>query len=123
MTDTLYKVTDVDGVDNWTDISPGSDEIPVRPHDLAIDIADNDTVNTHITSSNTWYQSDNAGDSWTTKATSDEKRVFYSASTSIASGGTDKVMLSLDGTNFEDKTGNLETAIGAIGTIKRIQPL
>lgn len=119
----LYKITDFDGVNTWTDITPASNEIPVRPHDLALDIVNSDTLNTHIPTSNKWYQSTNAGSGWTTVATSSDKRVFYSAGTAILAGGTGTILLSLDGTTYEDKAGDFAIAVGAMGTIKRIQPL
>lgn len=121
---TLYKVTDFDGTDSWTDISPASDEVPTRPHDLAIDLADTDIVNTYASGSTTWYQSTDAGSNWTSKdASTTTKRAFFTAGKAMAVAGSSKVELSLDGTNFEDKTGNLSTAWGSIGVIKRIQPL
>jgi hypothetical protein len=120
---TLYVVADFDGTDGWIDVSPVAGEAPERPHDLAVDLIDPTVINTHVATSNKWYNSVDSGANWTTEATDDEYRVFYTSGTSILVAGTSSIRLALDGSTFENKTGNLATALGTIGTIKRIMAL
>jgi hypothetical protein len=123
LTYTLQKVSSLTGTSSWSDISPATDKAPVRPYDLAIDLADTDTINL-VADNNNWYQSTNAGSSYTTKESSTTKRTMYSVGDAIMFGGTGGVDLTLDnGTNEDDKTGNLATAWGATGTIKRVLAL
>jgi hypothetical protein len=118
LTYTLQKVSPLTGTSNWTDVSPVTDQAPVRPHDLAIDIIDNDVLNT-VADDDKWYQSDDAAATWSTKESSTDKRVPYSVGDAVAFGGDGEVVVGLDGTNFDNATGNL-SASWAIGTIKKL---
>lgn len=120
--DTLQKVTSLTGTSNWTDVSPTTDVAPVRPHDLSIDIIDNNVLHT-VADDDKWYKSTNAASAWSTIESATNKRTPYSVGDAIVFGGVGEIVLTLDGTNFEDKTGNLSAAMGTIGTIKKVLAL
>lgn len=120
----LFKVSPFTGAAVWTDITPASDEAPERPHDLSIDVIDNQVLDAVSGNSNNWYTSGDGGDNWGLSEASSNKRAFLTAGETLLAGGDGEVVLSLDSAaNFDDKTGNLSTVWGSVGTIKRAQAL
>lgn len=123
-TTSLYKVSDFDGTDSWSDVTPAAGEAPDRPHDLAIDLIDTSVLDTVSGVSNNWYSSSDSGGSWSTSESSSAKRAFLTAGDTLLEGGNAEVKISYDGgTSFNDATGNLASIWGSVGVIKRVQAL
>jgi hypothetical protein len=116
----LWKVTSFTGSPTWTDISPATGEAPERPYDFAIDKVDNSILHAVTAVGGDWYKSTNGGTSWSSFLSNTALRVPYSVGTSLLAAGQESAVLSFNsGSSFADIAGNLSTAWGSIGLVKK----
>ena len=120
--ETLYKVTTYTGSSVWADISPVADVAPDEPYHLAVDFLDADTLHM-FGSDNIWRETDVLGASWATNGSSNY-RVFLIQNDVVLGGGAGVLGLLTDGgIGFDSKLGNLATAWGSVGTIRKLLAL
>jgi hypothetical protein len=115
---TLHRVSDPDGSDSWTDITPATDFVPRLPYALVSDIVDSDSIECFASdgSATRFYRSTDAGDSWSNEGTTDYRYAKRAGDIFIA-GGDDVLDLSVDNaTTVENRKGNLDAVLNPIGT-------
>jgi hypothetical protein len=119
MPNLLYRITDYAGTPVWTDITP-ADYTPDYPYALAPDSATPDrVVMVADNSGQRVYESLDEGDTWANLgATAGDYVSIRVSGALMALFGSDVIDFSEDtGTSFEDRRGDFEVSVSAVGTI------
>jgi hypothetical protein len=120
----LWKVTAFPTAPVWTNISPATNEAPIRPHDFAVDKVNTAILNTVSEVGNDWYKSTNSGSSWSTFLNNTAYKCVYTVGNAILAGGDEVIGISLNnGSSFSDLSGNLDSVWDGISIIKKVLAL